>query len=121
MQEIKEINFIEMKQSDIRPLKEKIWLQNDKKCPVLDVERPLDKSRGYYGIKFSTDDSEVKYGKVTCSNSGNDYDSHYFERTFYRWCFYHKHPSWDKTHKAKLCNFYKFIVKVPLDMHVQEK
>lgn len=43
MQEIKEINFIEMKQSDIRPLKEKIWLQNDKKCPVLGVERPLDK------------------------------------------------------------------------------
>lgn len=43
MQEIKEINFIEMKQSDIRTLKEKIWLQNDKKCPVLDVERPLDK------------------------------------------------------------------------------
>ena len=32
-----------MKQSDIRILKEKIWLQNDKKCPVLDVERPLDK------------------------------------------------------------------------------
>ena len=81
----------------------------------------FDKSRGYYGIKFSTDNSEVKYGKVTCSNSGNEYDSHYFERTFYRWCFYHKHPSWDKKHKAKVCNFYKFIVKVPLDMHVQEK
>ena len=77
----------------------------------------LDKSRGYYGIKFSTDNSDIKYGNVTCINSGNEYDSHYFERTFYRWCFYHKHPNWD----AKACNFYKFLVKVPLDIHVQEK
>ena len=76
----------------------------------------LDKSRGYYGIKFSTDDTEIKYGKVTCSNSGNEYDSHYFERTFYRWCFYHRHPGWIKEHKATVCNFYKFIVKVPLDV-----
>ena len=46
MIENKEINepiFIEMKQSDIRILKEKIWLMNDKKCPVLGIERPLDK------------------------------------------------------------------------------
>lgn len=43
MNENQEINFIEMKQSDIKTLKEKIWLQNDKKCPVLGVERPLDK------------------------------------------------------------------------------
>jgi hypothetical protein len=35
--------FIEMKQKDIKPLKEKIWLANDKKCPVLDIELPLDK------------------------------------------------------------------------------
>jgi len=35
--------FIEMKQKDIKPLKEKIWLENDKKCPILDVEIPLDK------------------------------------------------------------------------------
>ena len=77
----------------------------------------LDKSRGYYGIKFSTDNSDIKYGNVTCINSGNEYDSHYFERTFYRWGFYHKHPNWD----AKVCNFYKFLVKVPLDIHVQEK
>jgi hypothetical protein len=35
--------FKEMKQKDIKPLKEKIWLQNNKKCPILDVEIPLDK------------------------------------------------------------------------------
>ena len=75
----------------------------------------FDKSRGYYAVKFSTDNSEVKYGKVICSNSCNEYDSYYFERTFYRWCFYHRHPSWIKEHKSTLFNFYKFIVKVPVD------
>lgn len=74
----------------------------------------LDKSRGYYGIKFIADSSEVKYGKVTCSNSGNEYDSHYFERTFYRWCFYHRHPTWDKKHKATVLKFYNYITKVPV-------
>lgn len=36
-------DFIEMKQKDIRLLKEKLWLDNDKKCPVLDKEVPLEK------------------------------------------------------------------------------
>jgi hypothetical protein len=36
-------NFIEMKQKDIKILKEKLWLSNDKKCPVLGKEIPLDK------------------------------------------------------------------------------
>jgi len=40
---IKTSKFIEMKQKDIKPLKEKIWLSNDKKCPVLGKEIPLDK------------------------------------------------------------------------------
>ena len=35
--------YIEMKQADIKVLKEKIWKQNDFKCPVLDREIPLDK------------------------------------------------------------------------------
>jgi len=37
------VKFIEMKQKDIRILKEKLWLMNDKKCPVLDKEIPLEK------------------------------------------------------------------------------
>ncbi len=32
-----------MKQKDIKPLKIKIWLQNDKKCPVLNKEIPIEK------------------------------------------------------------------------------
>ena len=39
----KEIKFIEMKQKDIKPLKEKIWEKNSKKCPILNKEIPLDK------------------------------------------------------------------------------
>ena len=35
--------FKEMKQKEIKPLKEKLWLLNDKKCPVLDIEISLDK------------------------------------------------------------------------------
>jgi len=35
--------YIEMKQKDIKILKEKLWLQNGKKCPVLDKEIPLEK------------------------------------------------------------------------------
>ena len=33
----------QLKQKDIRPLKEKLWLENDKICPLLKVEVELDK------------------------------------------------------------------------------
>lgn len=35
--------LIQLKQKDIKPLKEKIWLENNKKCPVLNKEVPLEK------------------------------------------------------------------------------
>ena len=38
-----EEKLIYMRQADIKILKEKIWLQNDKKCPVLGKEISLDK------------------------------------------------------------------------------
>lgn len=37
------IKYIEMKQKDIKPLKEKLWERNYRKCPVLAKEIPLDK------------------------------------------------------------------------------
>jgi len=37
------IKFIEMKTKDIKVLKEKMWIMNNKKCPVLDKEIPLEK------------------------------------------------------------------------------
>lgn len=35
--------FIEMKQKDIKPLREKIWNNNNQKCPVLNKYVPIDK------------------------------------------------------------------------------
>lgn len=35
--------FVEMKYSDIRALKERIWVDNGKRCPVLGREVPLEK------------------------------------------------------------------------------
>lgn len=35
--------LIQMKHKDIKILKEKLWLENDKKCPLLDKEVPLEK------------------------------------------------------------------------------
>jgi len=35
--------YIEMKQKEIKILKEKLWLMNNKKCPVLGKAMPLDK------------------------------------------------------------------------------
>lgn len=32
-----------MKQPEIKILKEKLWLRNNKKCPILGIEVPLDK------------------------------------------------------------------------------
>lgn len=74
----------------------------------------LDKSRGYYGIKFCTDSNTIKYGSVICTNSGVEYNSHYFERTIYNWCIYHYHPAW-KNIKPNIFNFSKYIVRKPLE------
>jgi hypothetical protein len=38
------MKYKELKQADLRPLREKIWLSNDKKCPVLDKEVPFEKT-----------------------------------------------------------------------------
>lgn len=75
----------------------------------------LDKSRGYYGIKFCTDSNTIKYGSVICTNSGVEYDSHYYDRTFYDWCIYHFHPTWNKDDKARVFDFNKYIVRKPLE------
>lgn len=42
-QKPREIKLIYMKPKDIKILKEKIWKQNNKKCPILGKEVPLDK------------------------------------------------------------------------------
>jgi len=37
------MSLIEMKPKDIKILKEELWNKNNKKCPLLDIEVPLDK------------------------------------------------------------------------------
>lgn len=80
----------------------------------------LDKSRGYYGIRYCIDSSIINYGSVICLNSGNEYDTHYFNRTFYDLCIYHFHPSWSTKYKssnvqtptkARIFDFNKYICR----------
>jgi len=56
--------FIEMKQKDIKPLREKLWLANDKKCPVLGKEIPFDKSALDHAHKKKDDDYDVDKGVI---------------------------------------------------------
>ena len=36
--------FVELKQKDLKPLRHKMWLENNKKCPVLDKEVLFEKT-----------------------------------------------------------------------------
>jgi hypothetical protein len=55
------MKFYEMKTSEIRTLKEKLWLKNSKKCPVLNKEIPLEKMALDHAHKNSNEEySETK-------------------------------------------------------------
>lgn len=53
--------FIEMKSKDIRPLKEKIWKQNDEMCPVLKKKIPLDKMALDHAHKRNDEEYCIRY------------------------------------------------------------
>jgi len=55
-------NFIEMKQKDIKPLREKMWLMNNKKCPVLNIEIDFDKT--------TLDHAHMRKGEEYSPNKG---------------------------------------------------
>lgn len=65
--QIKEENFIEMSVKDIRVLKEKIWLMNDKKCPVLDKEIPLNKMALDHNHKRNDEEYSEHKGTIRTS------------------------------------------------------
>ena len=65
MQENKEINFIEMKQSDIRPLKEKWYKEKNGICPVLKKEVPFDKTVIDHLHKLKSEEAGID-GKGCC-------------------------------------------------------
>lgn len=66
MPEILEIpdNYIEMKQKDIKTLREKIYLNNNKICPVLNTEIPLEKMVLDHAHKRKCDEYAPNKGTV---------------------------------------------------------
>lgn len=61
---MEEQKFIEMKQKDIKPLKEKLWLNNGKKCPVLNKEIPLEKMALDHAHKRNDEDYSKEKGVI---------------------------------------------------------
>lgn len=59
-------NYLQLKQSDIKPLREKLWLLNNKKCPILDKEIPFEMTQLDHNHKsksepFGPDKGTVRY------------------------------------------------------------
>lgn len=59
-----EIKFIEMKQKDIKILKEKIWLQNNKKCPLLNIELPLESFALDHIHRLKSEENSINKGVI---------------------------------------------------------
>lgn len=57
-------NLIQMKQQDISTLKEKLWLKNDKKCPLLGIEVPLEKMALDHIHKLKSEDASEQKGTI---------------------------------------------------------
>ena len=58
------IKFVEMKQKDIKTLKEKIWLQNNKRCPLLNIEVELDKCSLDHIHKLKSEAYDIEKGTI---------------------------------------------------------
>lgn len=66
--------FIEMKQKDIAELREKLWLKNDKKCPVLGkevslVDMALDHIHGTKTSEYSPESGVIRESLHKFSNA----------------------------------------------------
>lgn len=66
-----EFKYKEMKQSDIEPLRKKLWLKNDKKCPVLDQPVDFDKTHLDHLHKAKNDEYSFEKGPVRETLDGN--------------------------------------------------
>lgn len=56
--------FVEMKASEVKPLKEKLWNKNNKKCPLLGIEVPLDKMALDHIHKLKSEDYAEQKGTI---------------------------------------------------------
>lgn len=57
-------DLIYMKQEDVKPLKEKIWNLNNKRCPITKLEYPLDEMVLDHMHKLKGDEPDDKKGAV---------------------------------------------------------
>lgn len=57
-------NLKQMKQKDIKELKEKLWLENDRKCPLLGIEVELDKMVLDHIHKLVAEDASEEKGTI---------------------------------------------------------
>lgn len=71
--ENKKIDFYLMKQKDIKIIKEKIWLQNNKKCPILKLEFPLENMVLDHIHKLKNEEHNINKGTIRTAlhNSAN--------------------------------------------------
>ena len=58
------IELIQMQNKDIKPLKEKLWEENDKKCPLLGIEVSLDKMVLDHIHKLKSEDLSIDKGTI---------------------------------------------------------
>ncbi len=58
------MELIQMKSSEIKALKEKLWLKNSKYCPLLEVEVPLDKMVLDHIHKLKSEDASSQKGTI---------------------------------------------------------
>ncbi len=66
-----ENKFIEMKQSDIEPLRRKIWEQNNKCCPVLGTPIDFDKTHLDHIHKANKEEYSINKGVIRTTLDGN--------------------------------------------------
>jgi len=66
-----EFKYKEMKQSDIEPLRRKIWEENNKCCPVLGTHVEFDKTHLDHIHKAKADDYSPTKGPVRTTLDGN--------------------------------------------------
>ena len=56
--------LIQLKQSEIKELKEKLWIENNKKCPLLGIEVPLEKMVLDHIHKLKSEEADEQKGTI---------------------------------------------------------
>jgi hypothetical protein len=92
---MQEPKFIQLTNSNIKTLKEKLWIRNNRICPILKTEIPLDKTVLDHIHKKKTEDISENKGTVRDSihTNCNQLEGKYFN--LYKRYFGADESSWD--------------------------